>query len=82
MQLKRLNCEWIYFKEVKIVYRLILAMAFYYCMETYRLEQQRIRTKDIKDGKVKGEKTENHEFLGKLLLDLANFDKTLFYTSL
>ena len=37
---------------------------------------------DMKDGKVKVEKTENHEFLGRVSLDLANFDKTLFYTSL
>ena len=34
---------------------------------------------DMKGGKVKVEKTENHELLGKFSLDLANFDKTLFY---
>ena len=33
---------------------------------------------DMKGGKVKVEKTENHEFLEKFLLNLANFDKTLF----
>ena len=37
---------------------------------------------DMKGGKVKVEKTENHEFLGNFLLNLANFDKTLFHTSL
>ena len=37
---------------------------------------------DMTGGKVKIEKTENHEFLGRVSLDLANFDKTLFYTSL
>ena len=37
---------------------------------------------DMKGGKVKVEKTENHEFLEKFPLNLANFDKTLFYTSL
>ena len=33
-------------------------------------------------GKVKVEKTENHEFIGKYSLNLANFDKTLLHTSL
>ena len=36
---------------------------------------------DMKCGKVKVEKTENHEFIGKFSLNLAIFDKTLFYTS-
>ena len=35
-----------------------------------------------KGGEVKVDKTEYHEFLEKMSLDLANFDKTLFYTSL
>ena len=37
---------------------------------------------DMKSGKVKVEKTETHEFLGKYLLNLANFDLTLLHTSL
>ena len=37
---------------------------------------------DMTGGKIKVEKTENHKFLGKFSLNLANFDKTLFYTSL
>ena len=37
---------------------------------------------DGKGGKVKVEKTENHEFLGNFSLNLPNFDKALFYTLL
>ena len=37
---------------------------------------------NMKGGKVKVEKTENHEFLGKFSLNLANFDIPLLYTSL
>ena len=34
---------------------------------------------DMKGRKIKVEKTENHEFLAKFSLNLANFVKTLFY---
>ena len=37
---------------------------------------------DMKGGKVKVEKTENHEFLEKFSLNLAKFDEILLYTSL
>ena len=37
---------------------------------------------DMKGGKVKVEKTENHELLGNISLNLANFDTILLYTSL
>ena len=38
--------------------------------------------KDIKGWMLKVEKAENHEFLGKFSLNLANFDIPLLYTSL
>ena len=37
---------------------------------------------DMKGGKVKVEKTENHELLENASSNLANFDITLLYTSL
>ena len=37
---------------------------------------------DMKGGKVKVEKTENHELLGNISLNLANFETILLYTSL
>ena len=37
---------------------------------------------NIRGGKIKVEKTENHEFLGKFSLNVANFDMTLLHISL